>query len=184
MLHMEHKLTLDIVGLLINNEYHTREIAKKLRTNHMTVARRLKDLTTANVLDYGKEGRNKTYHLKNSTEARNHILMAEYHKLNKTIGKHPELRSITKTIQENPKIKLAILFGSYATDTAGKHSDIDVYVETKNNAIKKQLEQTNTRLSVKTGKFDTKNPLIREIIKNHVILKGVEEYHEKTKPAQ
>ena len=36
-------------------------------------------------------------------------------------------------------------------------------------------------LSVKLGKFDNSSFLIKEIIKSHVVLKGVEDFYEKTK---
>ena len=56
-------------------------------------------------------------------------------------------------------------------------SDIDVFVETQRKDLKKALESINTRLSVKIGTFDMKSLLIKEIVKNHIILKGVEDYY-------
>ena len=37
----------------------------------------------------------------------------------------------------------------------------------------------DARVSVKLGKYDSNNILIKEIEKNHVIIKGVEEYYQK-----
>jgi len=76
---------------------------------------------------------------------------------------------------------LAIIFGSYAKGLAHKDSDIDVYIETTNLQLKKDIEQLNTKLSVKIGKYNSTNILIQEIEKNHVIIKGVEQYYEKNK---
>ena len=45
---------------------------------------------------------------------------------------------------------------------------------------KKQLEKKNASLSVKIGVFDTKNLLIREMMKDHIIIRGVEVYFDKT----
>ena len=38
----------------------------------------------------------------------------------------------------------------------------------------------NSRISVKSGPFDLGSDLIMEIIKNHVIIKGAEEFYAKT----
>ena len=76
---------------------------------------------------------------------------------------------------------MAILFGSYAKGIAKKDSDIDIYIETENRKIKEELSIIDSKLSIKIGKFDTSSLLIREIVKNHVILKGIEEYYAKNK---
>jgi predicted nucleotidyltransferase len=89
------------------------------------------------------------------------------------------LRGIIEAIRKNIKIKLAILFGSYAKGIAKQDSDIDIFIETKERSIKKELENLNSKLSVKIGDFDQSNPLIREIKKNHVIIKGIEQYYER-----
>jgi predicted nucleotidyltransferase len=84
-----------------------------------------------------------------------------------------------KNIQQNKKIGLAVLFGSYARGKANKNSDIDIFIETKDRKLKQELELLNSRLSVKIGEYDRSSPLIKEIEKNHVILKGVEPFYEK-----
>ena len=81
---------------------------------------------------------------------------------------------------KNKKIGLALLFGSYAKNTAHNKSDIDLYVETENLGLKKELENLNSKISVKIGKFNRDSLLIKEIIDNHVIIKDFEKYYEKT----
>ena len=51
-------------------------------------------------------------------------------------------------------------------------------METKNKNIKKRAEEINSKLSVKIGKFNKDSLLIKEIIKNHVILAGAERFYE------
>ncbi|WP_165394908.1 nucleotidyltransferase family protein [Methanofollis fontis] len=92
----------------------------------------------------------------------------------------PHLRSVVRTIQEREDIPLAVLFGSYAKWTADQKSDIDVYIETGEREVKRELERCHSRLSIKIGPWDQENLLIREIAKNHVIIKGVERYFEST----
>jgi len=56
-----------------------------------------------------------------------------------------------------------------------------VYVETRSRKVKDETELIHSKIKVKIGDFITDSLLIKEIIKNHVILKGVEEFYEKTK---
>jgi predicted nucleotidyltransferase len=180
MLHMEQKLADELVLLLQNGGSHARDLADRLGVNHMTVSRRLKQLVIENVLDFKVEGRNRVFHLKGSIEARNAVMRAELHKLDLILLRYPSLRGIASTIQTNPKVPLAILFGSHANATARPDSDIDLYIETKDRALKTEIESLSPRLSVKIGKYDRKSPLIREIERNHVIVKGGERYIERS----
>jgi predicted nucleotidyltransferase len=176
---VEQNLSLEIVDAILSGEAHARGLAKKLNTNHMTVSRKLAQLVEENALDFRIEGRNKVYSLKRGAEARGYVLMSELHKLNRALKRYPELRNITEKIQGNARVKLAVLFGSYAKGTAARGSDIDLFVETSDSALKRELELLNSRLSVKIGTYDGTSLLAKEIEKNHVILKGAELFHEK-----
>ncbi len=178
---MEQKdYKLEILKELAKKSSHARELAKLLGTNHMTVSRKIKELVKENVLDYEQEGKNKRYFIKKTVEAKSYLVIMESYKLNQLIKKYPALRAIIEKLQENPKINLAILFGSYAKGTAKEDSDIDIYIYTKDKNIKKDLGLTNSRLSIKIGKYDRSNLLIKEIEKNHIIIKGAERYYEKS----
>lgn len=106
--------------------------------------------------------------------------MAEWYALGDLIEEAPHLRSIVRAVAEREDIPLAVLFGSYAKGTADRKSDIDLYIETDDREVKRELQRAHLRLSVKIGPWDPENLLIQEIVKNHVILKGVERYYEKT----
>ena len=178
MFHMEQKdYKLEIVNILGQNTAHIRSIAKKIGTNHTMVIRKLKELLNSDVVDFVKEGRNKNYFLKKSAEARSYILMAENYKLFKILEKYPILKDVFEKIQKDKKIKLAILFGSYAKDLAKKHSDIDIFLETNNLEIKKEYSKLDSKLSIKIGKLGNDN-LSKEIRKNYIIIKGGEKYYE------
>ena len=182
MLHMEQKdYKLDIVDYLIKKEGHIRAIAKKLNINHMMVYRKLKSLLKENVVDFKKEGKNKIFFLKSTIEARNYIFMAENYKLIQTLKNYPRLRNIIESLQKNKKIGLVILFGSYAKGTAKKDSDIDIYIDTEDRSLKKEITLIDSKLSIKIGKYKKDSLLIKEIEKNHIIIKGIENYYEKNK---
>lgn len=178
---MVKNITNEIILLLSGADMHTRALAKELNINHVTILNKLENLMEENVIDFKQKGRNKVYYLKKTVESRNYIIIAEIYKLNKMLRIYPKLRKIIEAIQKNPKIKLAILFGSHAKGLAHEDSDIDVFIETKSRILKRNLEDIDSRLSVKIGTFSRSNPLIHEIEKNHIIIKGVEIYHEKTK---
>jgi len=180
MNHVEQNLINEIVALLLKEDLHPRAIAEKLSSNHATVLRKLRDLENENVVDFRVEGKNKTYTIKRSLEARNAAMIAELYKQSSIISRYPVLRGIFQTVHEMPEVPLALLFGSYAKGLATKESDIDIFIETTDTAIKKQLEQKHSLLSVKTGRFDANDLLVREIIKDHVIIRGVEVYFDRT----
>lgn len=179
---MEQKdYKLEIVNELLNNENHIRGLAKKLNTNHMTIVRKAKELAKDNAVDYKQEGKNKTYFLKKTIEAKNYAFSAENYKLNKLLKKYPALRGIVEKIQKNRKITLAILFGSYAKGISKPDSDIDVYIYTSDKKIKEEVSLIDSKLSIKIGDYNKSSLLIKEIVKNHVIIKGVEQYYDKNK---
>ena len=181
MLHMEQKLTFEIIEVLLRQSLHAREIASRLKINHMTVLRRMRDLVSENVLDVRSEGRNKVYLIKKTVEARNAVLMTELYKLTKLVNNYPELRRVVQQIQQNSNIKLAILFGSYSKGDARKTSDIDIFIETQSRKLRDEIESIDSKLSVKLGPYDRESTLIKEIEKDHVIIKGVEDFLEKTR---
>ena len=85
---------------------------------------------------------------------------------------------MAEIVNKNPR-GMIILFGSYAKFIPKEDSDIDIYIETTENKVKNKLQELNSKLSIKIGKFDKDSLLIKEIIKNHIVVRGVEEYYEK-----
>lgn len=182
MVQKRNNLELDIVGLLLKADNHVRGIAKKLNESHSTILRKLNNLKKENVIDSRTEGKNKIFYLKKNLVPHTHILQAELHKLIKLLRHNPELSIIFEEILKKTDEKLIILFGSYAKGLAKKDSDIDIYIETKSRNVKKTIEEIHSKINVKIGTFDTKSPLIKEIIKDHVIIRGIEIFYDKHVP--
>ena len=183
MIHMaqnKNSLELEIILVLLKNKTHLRETARILNESHSTVLRKINELVKENILDYNIEGKNKIFFIKNNLKAKNYIYSAEIHKLNKLLKKHPELSVIFEDIKKNFSKGIIILFGSYAKGNPKKESDIDIYLETNNNKIKDKVKEINSKLSIKIGKFDIASLLIKEIIKNHIIIRGLEDFYERT----
>jgi predicted nucleotidyltransferase len=179
MVQKRDNLELDVIELLLRKENYVRGIAKELNESHSTILRKLNNLKKENVIDSRKEGKNKVFFLKSNIISRNYILKAELHKLIKWLRKYPELSIIFEDILKKTDGELIILFGSYAKGLAKKNSDIDIYIETKSREIKKSVEGLYSKINVKIGTFDIKSPLIKEIIKDHVIIRGIEVFYEK-----
>jgi len=182
MVHMVQKrnnLELRIIEFLLEKDGHVREIAKILNESHSSVLRRLNDLKKENVVEFKIVGKNKVFHLKNNLVAKNYIFKSESNKLIKLLEMHPEFEVIFEEIFNVIDEKLIVLFGSYAKGLANKNSDIDIYIETKNRNVKKLVENVNSKINVKIGSFNIDSPLIKEIIKNHVIIKGIEVFYDK-----
>jgi len=171
----------EIILTLLKNESHLRGIAKQLSESHSTVLRKLEKLLGENVLDFRIEGRNKVFFIKKNLQAKSYVFNAERYKLIKLINEYPELSIIIEDILKEVEEKIVVLFGSYAKFIAKKDSDIDVYVETRSRKVKENIESVYSKVKVKIGDFSLDSALIKEIIKNHVILKGVEEFYEKIK---
>ena len=179
MVQKRDNLKLDIIELLVKKENHVRGMAKKLNVSHSTILRRLNELVNIKVLDFRTEGKNKVFFIKKNINSKIYVLKSELNKLIKLITKYPELSIIFEEILKKIDARLIVLFGSYAKETASKKSDIDIYIETNDRNIKNQVESINSNINVKIGRFDKKSLLIREIIKDHVILKGMEYFYEK-----
>ncbi len=180
MVHNIDNMDFEIILTLIQERSHVRGIAKTLGESHSTVQRRLNRLAKENVLDYKREGRNKIFLIKKNLQAKNYVFNAERYKLIKLIRAYPELSIIIEDLLKATNERLIILFGSYAKFKAKKGSDIDIYIETTDKRVKEKAEGINSEIRVKIGIFETQDLLIKEIIKNHVLLRGVEEFYEKT----
>jgi len=170
----------EIILVLLKGEIHLREIARKLKEPHANVLRRLAQLREDNIVDYKQEGKNKIYFIKNNFLAKQTVYRAENYKLIKVVNKYPELSIIFEEILKKIKNNTIILFGSYSKFTANKESDIDIYIETNETNTIKNLKEINSKINGKIGNFDINSLLIKEIIKNHVILRGVENFYENT----
>ncbi len=169
----------EILLLLLKKECHGRELAKELKTSLTRIQAALTELKNCNVLDYKKEGKNHVYFIKQNLVARAFVLSAENYKFTKLLRKYNLLEYTLKEITEKFPDEMIILFGSYAKFIADEDSDIDVYVDTSDKKAKDTLRRVNESLSIQIGEFDKESLLIKEIIKNHVIIQGGEKFYEK-----
>jgi predicted nucleotidyltransferase len=171
----------EIIGALTRQPWHVRGIASLLNQSHSTIARALIELEQENAVNSQIVGKNKIYSLKKNLIGKSYVFRTEYYKQEKLLHKFPLLEPIIEDLLNKCKENIIVIFGSYAKFTPKTDSDIDVYIETKSLKFKKELEKINSKLSIKIGELNQESLLIKEIIKNHIILRGVEEFYEKTR---
>lgn len=169
----------EVLLLLLKKEMHQRELAKKLKTSLTRIQLVLKELRNVNAVDYNQEGKNHIYFIKKNLISKSLILNAENYKLVKLLREYNFLEPLFMDILEKHPDLMIILFGSYAKFIPKTNSDIDIYINTTNKKIKEQIQLINKSISAKIGEFDPEDLLIKEIIKDHVIIQGGEIFYER-----
>jgi len=118
------------------------------------------------------------------------IYSVENKRTEQFLSEHPALKVIKKYAEElNYPFLIMIVFGSYVKNTNTKTSDIDICIILDNKEKSKELQEKLNLLSLKleiqeftTKEFismieKNKNNLGHEIVKNNIILYGIEGYY-------
>ncbi len=177
---------LRLLSLFTNGgEYYIREVERLIEISPRTAQLILYDLEAKGVLESETKGKIKVYRLMKSDVCKRYLVLAEQYKLIVFLEKKLVVKEIIRKI--SPFIEgIGIVFGSYAKETEGKESDIDVFVagDCKKAEIKKVSETYGIEISVKC--YPLKNfeknfkndTLLIEIQKNHIVFKGSERFVE------
>jgi predicted nucleotidyltransferase len=183
-----NQTTLKILALYRNNykaSMHLREIARETNVDVKAIQLQLQKLEKTNITTSTMKGKNKEYSLNlNNYTTKYYMTLAETFTTINYLSKNYEIKKlITET--ENQLGNSTILFGSYAREETTEESDIDLLIITDTkpdtNAIKEAGKLINREINVKfTTEEQFQNglmnndPLIREVIANHIILKGID----------
>ncbi len=165
------------------NHFHVREMAKLVRKSHAGLLPHLQRLEEDKILQVEYSGKNKVYtlNLKNNG-GKEYLSIAEKIISLKFIKRDFFIKKIYDEIVNINSSGCFILFGSYALSTQTKESDIDLFYFGIINQKQKTAIEELGKLYKKKIHFTTmshrefKNALkegltlIREIIKNHIIL--------------
>lgn len=112
---------------------YVNELSRKLQLDKRNLVKKIKELKAENILKSQTRGNLKLYSIN-----KNYPLYSEYRKiLMKTEGVAPKLKNILKLIKG---VREAYIYGSYAKDVLGAHSDIDILVTGDHNVILLQRE--------------------------------------------
>jgi len=164
-----------------SEDYHKkvygRNLAKKLKMNQKTASNVLNKLEKDLILKSESEGRNKYYSLNKSLPSIKEILkIIEISRKQEFLERNKKIADLFRKIEEKTE-GLLVVFGSYANYTQNQKSDLDLFVKGNIKNLDELEELYKIKLNViKSSKFDKNNNLIKEVIKNHILLKGVEEF--------
>src|SRR3989344_1363584 len=180
-----NNINLDIIGLYANgylSQFHVREMAKLIGKSHVGLLPHLKKFEMDKILKSKFIGRSKVYSLNHSNNQ-----VAEYLSLSekkKTLGLLSKEFFIKKIYDDFIGLDLSgslILFGSYASGSMIRESDIDLlYIGVKNAQINKikelgkvynrQIHLISMTLEQFRDHLSKKSALVEEIVNNHIIL--------------
>mgnify|MGYP001563261174 CR=1 FL=1 len=174
--------SLDILESFLENYnkwIYGRDIAKKLKMNQKTVSNILNKLEKENILKFSIEGKNKYYYLnKFNPHIKEIIKLIEIQRKIKFLEKYKKIKELFNKLEEKTQ-DLLIIFGSYANFSSNEKSDLDVLIFEKIKEIKDLEQLYNIKINIikiNEKNFNKNDTLIKEIIKNHVILKGIEKW--------
>lgn len=170
-------------------QFHVREIAKLIKKSHVTLLPHFKALEKDKILISKTIGKNKVYSLNfENIITKNYLTLSETVETTGFLEQIFLIKKITKEIFNLNLFGTVILFGSYAKNTFKEDSDIDLFylgqiTDKEIQNIKKIGKTYGKTINVKKSTLKNfelglrkKDPLIIEIIKNHVILQNPEQF--------
>jgi len=183
---MIHNNSFEIMNQFLgdyNKEIYGRELIGKVSLSQKGIALALSSLEKEGILTSRKSGNMKFFSLNHQfARIKDSIVMAEITQKTNFLNKHQTIANLFKSDE-----RIVGVFGSYAKGTQKKDSDIDIFI-----IGEKIIDDYNTKakvydLNISIKYFSPKefkdllkkkNPLIREIIENHIILFNVERFIE------
>ena len=177
---------LQVLSLFTNDfsrEYYIREVEKLLKISPRTAQLILEDLEDKGIIESKSRGKIKTYKLNPSEFTKRYLIFVEQYKSIAFLEKKLLIKEIIEKI--TPHIKgIGIIFGGYVKGLEKEGSDLDIFVAGNYNQgeIKKVSKNLGIEISikcypVKTFKKNlTKDILLKEVLKNHVVFANIEQF--------
>jgi predicted nucleotidyltransferase len=185
-------LKFEILNLFRSNysiQLHVREMAKLTKKSHVTLLSHLQALEKDKILISKTIGRNKQYSLNlDNIITKNYLTISETIATTSFIEQIFLIKKITKEILNINLLGTMIIFGSYAKKTFQEDSDIDLFfigqiTEQEIQKIRNIGKIYGKTINLKKSTFNNfesglkkKDPLIIEIIKNHIIIQNPEQF--------
>lgn len=146
---------LEILALLEEKPSHARKLARELKLSHTFINKLLFSLYKRGYLKRERIGRSMVYSIKKGFMTKQALIMSKKACLLKLIEKDKDFKIIIEELMEKIKnlltsIDCIILFGSYATFSYTKKSDIDLFFIT--NLTKKKIIRITEIVEKKYGK--------------------------------
>jgi predicted nucleotidyltransferase len=181
MLHNKHFQIIEQLTGNYKQEIYGRELIGRVSMSQKGIALALKELEKQSILKSKKKGSMKFYSLNLSyPHIKDIIYITETMKKIKFLSKNRKIAHIFKDDS-----RIAGIFGSYAKKTHKPESDIDVFIVGKKQKqdYSKKGRAFDLNISIKyftqrefKNLLNEKNNLLKEIVKNHILLFGIEEF--------
>jgi predicted nucleotidyltransferase len=195
---MEKKDTIPTAFKIIyeySNDYHKsmhlRELARAIKIDHKAVGLQLKRLEQANVLSSATKGKNLEYRLNlNNIITKYYMVISEIFAAKNLIESKFLIKKLINGIDKEVDGPI-ILFGSFSNGKETRDSDVDIMIltdRTINSSNNYRIfgsvgSEINREINIKKVTRDglisglsKKDPFVLEVINNHIILKGTEEF--------
>ena len=179
-------INLEIIGLYRKNyfnQFHIREMAKLIGKSHVSLLPYLKKFEKDKILLAKWFGKSKVYSLNfNNNQVKDFLSLSEKKKTINFLNKEFFVKKIYDEFANLNLNGCLILFGSYASSSKTKESDVDlIYIGEIKDKEKKKLKEFSKLynkeihlifMSLQQFKeqLSKKSALIQEAIKEHVIL--------------
>jgi len=193
IIHMYKKIkftenTLQVLSLFTNDfsrEYYVREVEKLLKISPRTSQLILEDLEDKGVVESKTKGKIKIFKLNPSEFTKRYLIFVEQYKAIAFLEKKLLIKEIIEKI--SPHVKgVGIIFGSYVKGLEKENSDLDIFIigNYDNDEIKKVSKNLGIEISIKCYSLKTfeknltKDILLKEVLKNHVVFLSAEKFIE------
>ena len=183
-----NQTTLKILSLFRSNyktAFYLRQIARQIQVDAKAVSLQLNRLEEANIIISIPKGKNKEYSLKlGNYLSLYYLVLAEAYTTIDYLDRNFDVKKLVSETADNLG-KTAILFGSFAKGNMTQESDIDIIIiddkKPDLSAFKEVGSLLSREISIKfmseqqfSNGLIRKDPLILEVVANHIILKGID----------
>jgi len=182
------KTELKILRFLIENkgEYTIRGLSKKIISDYRITYIAVERLIKKNLLSVKTFGNSKVVSFTGNFS--NEVFLVEFERQQKLLN-NKNFKVIVEDLKKITVHLVVLVFGSYAKGNSKKHSDIDLMIIVQNQSIIKKIEHVLSLLPLKIHDFIFtekefldmrlgKPNVVHEVVKNNVILYGIEQYYE------
>ncbi len=181
-----NNVKLELISLFRSNyfnQFHIREMAKLIGKSHVSLLPHLKSFEKDKILLSKNVGKSKVYSLNlENNQVREFLSLSEKKETLNLLSKEFFIKKLYDEFLSLNLNGCLILFGSYASLTNDKESDIDLFYigelrESEKKKIKdfgktynKEIHLTSMNLKQFKEQLSKQGALIKEIVKNHIIL--------------